>query len=88
MFDQINKLFNKLFSNEESLIFSLLILTFLVFEFISDPGSLNPICPFLPIPNTCAHAKNQLSRSNGKGARPCTDRHADVSKNRKRGITQ
>ena len=29
MFDQINKLFNKLFSNEESLIFSLLILTFL-----------------------------------------------------------
>ena len=30
MFDQINKLFNKLFSNEESLIFSLLILTFLL----------------------------------------------------------
>jgi len=33
-------------------IYSLLILTFLVFEFISDPGSLNPICPFLPIPNS------------------------------------
>ena len=30
MFDQINKLFNKLFSNEESLIFSLLILAFLL----------------------------------------------------------
>ena len=30
MFDQINKLFNKLFSNEESLIFSLLIFTFLL----------------------------------------------------------
>ena len=30
MFDQINKLFNKLFNNEESLIFSLLILTFLL----------------------------------------------------------
>ena len=30
MFDQINKLLNKLFSNEESLIFSLLILTFLL----------------------------------------------------------
>ena len=30
MFNQINKLFNKLFSNEESLIFSLLILTFLL----------------------------------------------------------
>ena len=30
MFDQINKLFNKLFSNEESLIFSLLILSFLL----------------------------------------------------------
>ena len=43
---------------------------------------------FLPIPNTSAHTKNQLSRSNGKSARPCTDRHADVSKNRKRGITQ
>ena len=33
--------------------------------------------PFLPTPNTSAHAKNQLSMSNSKGARPWTDRQTD-----------
>ena len=41
MFDQINKLFNKLFSNEESLIFSLLILTFLLILYFFG-GLLTP----------------------------------------------
>ena len=36
---------------------------------------------FLPIPNTSAHAKNQLSRSNSKGARPWTDRQTDKQTN-------
>ena len=33
---------------------------------------------FLPIPNTSAHAKNQLSRSNSKGARPWTDKQTNT----------
>ena len=41
MFDQINKLFNKLFSNEESLIFSLLILAFLLVLYFFG-GRLTP----------------------------------------------
>ena len=32
---------------------------------------------FLPIPNTSAHAKNQVSRSTGKGARRETNRQTD-----------
>ena len=31
--------------------------------------------PFLPIPTTSVHAKNQVSRSKGKGASPWTDTH-------------
>ena len=41
MFDQINKLLNKLFSNEESLIFSLLILTFFLILYFFG-GLLTP----------------------------------------------
>ena len=32
---------------------------------------------FLPIPNTSAHAKNQLSRSKGKGCRRGTNKQTD-----------
>ena len=36
---------------------------------------------FLPIPNTSAHAKNQLSMSKGKGCRRGTDRQTDRQTN-------
>ena len=38
--------------------------------------------PFLPIPTTSVHAKNQASRSKDKGASPWTDKQTNRQTNR------
>ena len=42
--------------------------------------------PFLPIPTTSVHAKNQASRSKGKGASPWTNKQTNKQTNRQTNI--